>query len=118
MTPKIVPESNAPWWVKSGTVVVERLGLPTVLCVAMLWVIFGFVMRDMKALADNQKELLQTQATHRQEMNALVLDSQINSRLINAQMERMVKLAQLQCVYLATTNPQRAACLNAAGEGK
>lgn len=111
MTPKPT-ESNAPWWVKSGTVVVERLGLPTVLVGIMLWILFGFLMRDVKSLADGQKEILQTQANHRQEMNSMLLDNQVNTRLLNAQMERMVKLAQLQCVYLAVSNPQRAACLN------
>jgi len=109
---------RAPWWVRSLLTLVERLGVSTVLVGIMLWILFGFVMRDMNTLEAGQKDVLASQVQHRADMTAIALDGQVNSRLIQAQMERMVKLAQLQCVYLAQTRPQEAACLNAAGDGR
>jgi len=108
---------RAPWWVKSILTLVERLGISTVLVGIMLWILFGFVMRDMNTLEAGQKDVLASQVQHRADMNAMILDGQVNSRLMQAQMERMVRLAELQCVYLAETNPQKAACLNATSGG-
>lgn len=107
-----------PWWVRSIQAAIERLGLPTMLVVGLLVFLYFFVTRDVRALGQDHKDVLQTQAQHQREMQTLMLDVQVNNRLLNAQIERMVRLAQLQCVYLATTNPQRAACLSVGADGK
>lgn len=110
--------STPPWYAQSIQKFIERLGLPTFLVLLLMYFVYTTVIRDQRASAQEHRELAQTQAKYQTDMRAFVLDTQVNNRIVNAQLSQMVRLAQLQCIYLATTNPQRAACMLTGENGK
>lgn len=103
--------TQPPWYAQSIQKFIERLGLPTFLVLLLMYFVYTTVIREQRASAKEHQDLAKTHAQYQADIRALALDIQVNNRIVNAQLAQMVRLAQLQCVYLAETNPQRAACM-------